>query len=335
MSSKYDERPRPYADGWKFKDPSEMTYAQRQIIKRQMLNPSPKEYDYPKPQGKVPVFLEWDQHFRIFPFVVLPIATRWLYMWLTGWTAHPVAVYVLTVVFNATFVRHYFQRLREYTQTYGFLDGNVARDAIPESMTGKLYKEMMTGLLGRPLMVMMLAYDRHAMPRLDWWLPLQIGFFTLIADFVYYWVHRATHEVAELWHFHRRHHTTKHPTSYLLAFADESQEIFDAFGTPILAYMFYPIHFDALYIWAMYFLTIEIMGHSGIRMYYPAVLTSSILRPFGCEIVIEDHDLHHRHGWRESYNYGKQSLLWDALFGTNGDRFETRVDNIDWDHRVK
>ncbi|WFC97205.1 hypothetical protein MBRA1_003871 [Malassezia brasiliensis] len=176
-------------------------------------------------------------------------------------------------------------------------------------------------------MVMMLA--------LDWWLPLQIGFFTLIADFVYYWVHRATHEVDELWNYHRRHHTTKHPTSYLLAFADEPQEIFDAFGTPILAYMAYPIHFDALYIWAMYFLTIEIMGHAGIRLYYPGVLTSSLLRPFGCEIVIEDHDLHHRHGWRESYNYGKQSLLWDKLFGTNGDRLETRAENIDWDHRVK
>lgn len=63
--------------------------------------------------------------------------------------------------------------------------------------------------------------------------------------------------------------------------------------------------------------------------------TSTLLRPFGCEIVIEDHDLHHRHGWRESYNYGKQSLLWDTLFGTNGDRLETRAENIDWDTRVK
>lgn len=63
--------------------------------------------------------------------------------------------------------------------------------------------------------------------------------------------------------------------------------------------------------------------------------TSTLVRPFGCEIVIEDHDLHHRHGWRESYYYGKQSLLWDALFGTKGDRLETRAENIDWDARVK
>lgn len=272
MPSTNDERPRPYADDWKHKDPSELTYAQKKLIERSVLNPNPDEFAYPHPKGKVPVFLEWDQHIRIFPFVIIPIATRWAFMRLTGWSAHPVIVYMLTVVFNAMFVRRYFGRMRSYTQTYGHLDGEVGRDAIPESMTGKLYKEMLTGLLGRPLMLILLAYDRNALPHLDWWLPLQVGVFTIIADFIYYWVHRATHEVPSLWKYHKRHHTTKHPTAYLLGFADEPQEVFDAFGTPVLTYLTYPIGFDALYIWAMYFLTIEIMGHAGIRAYYPGVL---------------------------------------------------------------
>lgn len=62
--------------------------------------------------------------------------------------------------------------------------------------------------------------------------------------------------------------------------------------------------------------------------------TSVLLRPFGCEIAIEDHDLHHRHGWQRSYNYGKQSRLWDSLFGTTGDRYETCESNIDWNYRM-
>ena len=37
---------------------------------------------------------------------------------------------------------------------------------------------------------------------------------------------------------------------------------------------------------------------------------------FNLELIIEDHDLHHRRGYRTSGNYGKQSLIWDNLFGT-------------------
>lgn len=37
---------------------------------------------------------------------------------------------------------------------------------------------------------------------------------------------------------------------------------------------------------------------------------------FDMELVIEDHDLHYRNGWRRSHNYGKQTRLWDRLFGT-------------------
>ncbi|WFD00022.1 hypothetical protein MYAM1_002768 [Malassezia yamatoensis] len=331
----YNNRPRPRADDWKYQDRSKMTRAQKVIVDRKILNRSAAEYEYPKFHGKVPVNLEWSQHKTLFPLAMIPIVARWLFMRLTGWTVHPVILYMLTVVFNSHFTRQHFYRLRRYVETHGFLDGEVERDAIPESMTGKIYNEMLNGLLGRPLMVIFLSYDRTKLPTLSWWLPLQLAVFTIIADFVYYWAHRATHEIPWLWKFHRLHHTTKHPSSYLLAFADEPQEFFDALGTPILTYMAYPIGFDAFYIWTLYFNSIEIMGHSGVRAYYPGVLTSILLRPFGTEIVVEDHDLHHRFGWRDSHNYGKQSMLWDTLFGTASDRFETHAENIDWDSRLQ
>lgn len=98
--------------------------------------------------------------------------------------------------------------------------------------------------------------------------------------------------------------------------------------------MLYPLNFDALYIWTLCFNMIEIMGHSGLRLYYPTVLTGAFLRPFNCELVIEDHDLHHRFGWRDSCNYGKQTLFWDTLFGTTRQRIETNYENVDWSRRA-
>ncbi|KAG6014635.1 hypothetical protein E4U41_004795, partial [Claviceps citrina] len=47
-------------------------------------------------------------------------------------------------------------------------------------------------------------------------------------------------------------------------------------------------------------------------------------------LVVEDHDLHHRQGWRASGNYGKQTRLWDRVFGTCMDRVETNVENVDF-----
>jgi sterol desaturase/sphingolipid hydroxylase (fatty acid hydroxylase superfamily) len=48
------------------------------------------------------------------------------------------------------------------------------------------------------------------------------------------------------------------------------------------------------------------------------------------ELCVEDHDLHHRQGWRKSHNYGKQTRVWDRLFGTCGTRIESVPDNVDY-----
>lgn len=101
----------------------------------------------------------------------------------------------------------------------------------------------------------------------------------------------------------------------------------------------------------------EAMGHSGLRASAPATPASSFLEPFGLELNIEDHDLHHRNGWRKSfkyassflprlryihsvlilepltplaYSYGKQTKMWDTLFGTARPRIECVPENMGW-----
>ena len=103
----------------------------------------------------------------------------------------------------------------------------------------------------------------------------------------------------------------------MLAFADEPQELFDLVGSPVLAYLLYPLSFDALLIWSLYFASVELMGHSGLRIYYPTSLTSPLMRLFNLEGIVEDHDLHHRFGWRDSFNYEKAKwdlgyAIWDC-----------------------
>lgn len=48
------------------------------------------------------------------------------------------------------------------------------------------------------------------------------------------------------------------------------------------------------------------------------------------ELCLEDHDLHHRQGWKKSGNYGKQTRMWDVIFGTCKPRIESQDQYIDW-----
>jgi sterol desaturase/sphingolipid hydroxylase (fatty acid hydroxylase superfamily) len=67
----------------------------------------------------------------------------------------------------------------------------------------------------------------------------------------------------------------------------------------------------------------EIFGHTGMRADWALPITGPILKHIGCELIIEDHDLHHRYG-KSGRNYGKQSRVWDVIFGTTTDREEMK-----------
>ncbi|WFD01824.1 hypothetical protein MOBT1_000504 [Malassezia obtusa] len=321
-------RPRPGADTWL--DQKNLPLVHRIIRFLDLLPPHPEEVPKFDATKKVPVFSPLNQALYLYPCALAPFVVRYLYYHFVdqsmpnGWTMW-VMLFSYTLLFGAGFVRF----LNRLTLKYGYLDGGVGRDTIPYSQMTKVALEAIGGLTLRPAMAVLCAYDRNAPPTLSLWLPFQLCIFTLVEDFYYYWLHRTCHEVESAWHFHRLHHTTKHPTALLLGYADEIQECFDIFIVPFMAWLTFPLDFDALTVWVILHISIQLHGHSGLRLHYGTILTGPFLTPLGLDIVTEDHDLHHRHGWKDSYNYGKQSAFWDTLFGTVGDRVEGVEKNLD------
>ncbi|KAI3625353.1 hypothetical protein CBS9595_000714 [Malassezia furfur] len=321
-------RPRPGADSWlKSKN---LPLGPRIIRALGIL--APHAEDVPKfgPETKVPVFSEWNQAVYLVPCALAPFTVRYLYYNFVdqsmpnAWTMW-VMLFSYTLLFGMSFVRF----LNRLALKHGYLDGGVGRDTVPLSQTTKVALEAIGGLTLRPALAVLCAYDPQAKPELSLWLPFQLFIFTLVEDFYYYWLHRGCHEAESAWHFHRLHHTTKHPTTMLLGYADEIQECFDIFLVPFVSWLTFPLSFDAMTVWIIIHISIQLHGHSGLRLHYGTILTGPFLRPFGLEIVGEDHDLHHRHGWKDSYNYGKQSNMWDTLFGTRGERIECIPDRLD------
>lgn len=287
---------------------------------------------------------EWQFHRWILLHAALPVALQQLFCVCAGrnfTTAEASIVYGFT--FNLSAARE-MSLLRWLAHEVGFLDGHRAeRDGVPDLAVHKVMWSILGVMFFRPAAMMFLTYKTSEQPRdMSWaFLVIEIFLYGIILDFWFYWYHRLMHEVPWLWKFHRTHHLTKHPNPLLTLYADFEQEVFDTLGIPLVTYgtmklIGLPMGFYEWWICQSYILFVEILGHSGLRLYLQAPNPSSwLLRRFGCELLLEDHDLHHRKGWKSSGNYGKQTRLWDRLFGTCKDRIECISDeNVDWKHPV-
>ena len=323
--------PYPFADEWRYQDPRTLNFRERLMQQRGIIPNSSRHVNYPKFKGTVPAYYEYLQYIPLVPHAFFIPVVRTTFTALTGRTIHPIAMFFIMWMVLYNMFSQFGDHLNKLALKFGYLDGETERDSIGREHVPKMFSEMVQGISLRAGIAVLFAYDRNEPFNLSWWLPLQVAAMSIIADFVYYWVHRMTHESDSMWYLHRLHHTTKHPNFLLLGYADEPQEFFDAVASPLIMHMLYPVSFDTFAVWTVLYLSIETMGHAGLRMYYPTILASPFLRPFGLELTLEDHDLHHRMGWRKSFNYSKQTLLWDELFGTRGERLETKNDNVDWD----
>ncbi|KAJ9248410.1 hypothetical protein DTO195F2_8855 [Paecilomyces variotii] len=294
-------------------------------------------------EEKIPYFNEWSVHLWILFHAAIPLVLHQLCTSYTGHIFSPITAFNLYFMAFNIIVVHEARILRRLGHAYGFLDGDKhERDGIPDVGVAKVAKSLYKTTGSRLIAAVYLTYKPGELPiDMHWkWLFLEIGLYGVVLDFWFYWYHRLMHDVGGLWKYHRTHHLTKHPNSLLAAYADHEQEFFDMVGVPLMTYftlkfMGLPMGFYEWWVCHQYIAFTEVLGHSGIRVYAPAASTFTwLLQYFDAEIIVEDHDLHHRKGWRKSHNYGKQTRVWDRLFGTCHDRIESARDNIDYEKPV-
>ncbi|RMZ84833.1 hypothetical protein DV737_g990, partial [Chaetothyriales sp. CBS 132003] len=291
----------------------------------------------------VPYVQPWQNHRWVLFHSLLTLAVHQAYVTLTGKNMNAVtAVIFYTLAFQLIGI-HQVRKLRDLGHKYGFYDGDKhERDGVPDVAVLKVLHSLVFTVIIRPLFTVFFSYNPSLPPASInlLWLPLEIGVYQIVLDFWFYWYHRLMHDVGVLWKFHRTHHLTKHPNPLLTLYADSVQEVFDIAGVPLATYFSMklfglPMGFYEWWICHQYVVFTELAGHSGVRIFATAPSTLSwLLDLFNSQITIEDHDLHHRQGWKSSYNYGKQTMLWDHIFGTFHQRLEAKQGNIDFVNTV-
>lgn len=303
------------------------------------------DLDKPAPvfqkDDKIPYLTQWSLHRWIIYHALWPIVLQNLYIYFTGHNFGPITASVFyTVAFQANAV-HQLWALRWMGHRCGFLDGDKhARDEVPDIGVAKVSHSLQATTIVRPLMAIFLCYRSKDSAAVSWWLPVELSLYPVVLDLFFYAYHRACHENDTLWKYHRTHHLTKHPNPLLSSYADAEQEILEIALIPFLTYgtlklMGLPMPFHDWWICHSYILFAEAFGHSGVRIWGTTPSTISwLLRALNCELVIEDHDMHHRKGWRSSYNYGKATRVWDRLFGTCHERIESADANVDYNNQI-
>ncbi|GAE00104.1 conserved hypothetical protein [Paecilomyces variotii No. 5] len=312
------------------------------------LNVHHVELDKPVPvhqkSEKVPYAPEAQFHVWVLLHAAIPVALQQAYVSYTNHNLPPWAVWILYHVALTAIAVHQVHILRRLGHTYGFFDGDKhERDGVPDVGLWRTSRSLLSVMFFRPLMMIYFTYDINQYPSsIDLVsLPFKIGIYAIVLDFWFYWYHRLMHATESLWKFHRTHHLTKHPNPLLTSYADHEQEFFDIVGIPMMTYgtlklLGMPFSFYDWWFACEYVVFTEVLGHSGLRMEATAINPLNfLLRILDMELVIEDHDLHHRQGWKKSHNYGKQTRVWDRLFGTTRPRIEGYKDNIDYVNTAK
>jgi len=272
----------------------------------------------------------WAQHAFILPRALAPVAIQYISMRYLHFTWPTWLAMIIYSGSFAAFANMTLSHMNGLALKHGFLDAHVARDGVPDVRLKATVLGLIFVLTSRPLSGCFVAYDRFQLPTISPWLPVHMFIFITVLDFWFYVYHRAMHEIDFLWRFHKTHHMAKHPNPLLSAFADPEQDLFDNVIIPMMTYVTYPVDFFTWWLCTLYIIYVEAAGHTGIRVYWQQPITGPILRHFGMDLVLEDHDLHHRSGWRKSSNYGKQTRVWDKLFGTTRPRLEMVDENVDW-----
>ncbi|ATY65654.1 Fatty acid hydroxylase [Cordyceps militaris] len=331
---------------WLLGDKSQWRWQHKLLASR--LDPT-LEMDVPvhAKTAPIPYLVGWPPHAFVLLTALGAMGAHQLILYATGWRALPGS---LVFGLYSTAALHMLGRLttalRRLGKRHGYLDGAHPRAPVPDAAVNRILLSLVKLMLGRPGLTVLLAYRPSTAPvdvmaRPVWWAWLfaHVGAYTLTLDFFFYWYHRAMHDVPALWAAHRTHHIIKHPTSMLAAYADHVQEMGDLVVMPLLTYAAMRVafgdRFDFYHWWVCqtYVMFTEPFGHSGLRVLgSPPSTFGWLWDRLGVSIVIEDHDIHHRRGSKKSFNYGKQTLVWDHIFGTVLRREESQ--NVDWSNKV-
>ena len=128
-------------------------------------------------------------------------------------------------------------------------------------------------------------------------------------DTYFYWTHRAMHHPRLFRAVHRVHHLSTSPSPWAAYAFSPLEAVVEALVVPLLL-LVVPMHESAVFVFLLYMIVMNVIGHLGIEL-FPRGFARS--RWWRWHSTSTHHNLHHR-DFRG--NYGLYFTWWDRWMGT-------------------
>ncbi len=153
------------------------------------------------------------------------------------------------------------------------------------------------------------------------WFASSIVLMILLHDAYFYWTHRLMHHPSIFKHVHLVHHRSTNPSPWA-AYSFHPLEALVEAGIFVLIVFTIPAHTLALFIFLIYMIGRNVLGHLGIE-FLPAWFIRN--KWLNWHTTTTHHDLHHKHF---NGNYGLYFTWWDRLFCTEHPKYRETFEEV-------
>ena len=157
-------------------------------------------------------------------------------------------------------------------------------------------------------------YDRIDTYGWPYWVA-SIVLAIVIHDTYFYWTHRAMHHTRLYRIVHRVHHLSTTPSPWAAYAFGPFEAVVAALVLPLIL-LVVPMHISAIFVFLLYMIAMNVIGHLGIELYPHGFAHHRWTRWYSTST---HHNLHHR-DFRG--NYGLYFTWWDRLMGTQHPEYE-------------
>lgn len=153
-----------------------------------------------------------------------------------------------------------------------------------------------------------------------WWLA-SIALAIVLHDTYFYWMHRALHTKLLFARVHRIHHLSTSPSPWAAYAFSPLEALAEAAIVPLVLVIL-PMQDSALFVFLLYMIAMNVLGHLGIELYPPGFPRGPWTRWLS---TTTHHDMHHRDA---RGNYGLYFTWWDRLMGTQASDYAETYDRV-------
>lgn len=153
------------------------------------------------------------------------------------------------------------------------------------------------------------------------WFVASIVLMILLHDAWFYWTHRLMHHPKIFRHVHLVHHRSVSPSPWAAYSFHPAEAIIEA-AFFVLIVLLLPAHGLALFIFLVYMMLRNVLGHLGIEFLPKGFLKN---RWLNWHTTTTHHDLHHKNF---NHNYGLYFTWWDKWCGTEHPKYQETFEEV-------